>query len=83
MKNLRKRIAYAYPTSIMADYFQQHGYYIEQYYQLEDGSWCEPHVAQGCDVVFDDNKDPDLYQLLSEADGTICPMYARLQALTD
>lgn len=31
MKNLRKRIAYAYPTSIMADYFQQDGYYIEQY----------------------------------------------------
>ncbi len=79
-KNLRKRIAYAYPTSIMSDYFGQHGYYIEQYFKLEDGSWSAPHVAQGCDVIFDDKQDSDLYQLLSEADGTICPHYARLQA---
>ena len=67
-----KAVAYCYPTSHNAELLGNHGYYIQQQIRLEDGNLSEPYIEQGYNV-FDDLRDPDLRQLLSEVDGEVSP----------
>ena len=77
MKNLKKAIGYAFPSSQRAKELGEPGYFVEQYFTREDGSQCPPYIAQGCHVVFDSYDDQDLWALLGEADGELCPMFKK------
>lgn len=72
---LRKAIAYAYPTSNHAKELgceRTGGYYVAQSILREDGTWSPPYIAQGHDW-FASRNDPDLWLLFGETDGEQCP----------
>jgi len=79
MTNIRKSIAYAYPTSTTAEKLgvaATGGWFIQQYRRLESGEWSTPYVAQGNDV-FQSADDPELIDLYMETDGEQCWMFTK------
>ena len=74
MSNIRKSIAYCYPTSPNAETLGQPGFYIQQYRKLETGEWSVGYIEQGHDV-FESVSDRDLHTLLDEADGVYYPSW--------
>lgn len=81
MPTIYKSIAYAFPTSHMADTLgcpDTGGWYIEQHRILEDGSLSVGAPAVGCgNEAFPSPDDADLIALYHEADGEPCPRFKR------
>lgn len=74
----RKAIAYAYPTSAIADLHDQPRgcYYVQTSIQREDGSWSVGSDPVGADT-FEHAGDPDLAALFAEVEGEVCPHFKR------
>lgn len=78
MNNIRKVIAYCYPTSHSADRLGVPGFYVKQFRKLETGGWSVGYIEQGHDV-FNSISDKELHSLLDEADGVYYPEWCYLK----
>jgi hypothetical protein len=76
-KNIRKAIAYAYPSSTNAQKLgvsRTGGYYVERSIMREDGTWSAPYIApDGGQEAFQKIDDPELLAIFHEADGVVSP----------
>ena len=68
-----KKIAYCYPGSVYADItFGRSGYFVEStIWNIEDSGQCQtyPDRSAMAGMVYDAANDPELLQVLAEADG--------------
>lgn len=77
MTRKRKSIAYAYPSSPLADKAgrpDKGGYFVKQETWL-GGSWFDTtHPGDLAEGMFDSPDDPELHALFEETEGEVCPL---------
>lgn len=79
---ITKKIAYCYPDSIWSEAFGRPGYFVQcTIWNIEGSDQCRTYPDQSAmaGMVYDAADDPELLQVLAEADGAQhdSPQYRR------